>query len=62
MNKTSTPKIMNLGINSEDLFHYASGEAQDEPRQHVVDNLLRFSKSLEVKSSKLVGKIENVTN
>jgi hypothetical protein len=62
MNKTSTPKIMNLGINSEDLLHYASGEQQEEPRQHVVDTLLRFSRSLEVKSSKLVGKIENVSN
>ncbi|CAN5739480.1 hypothetical protein BH11BAC7_BH11BAC7_09990 [soil metagenome] len=62
MNKTSTPEIMNLGINSEDLLHYASGETQDEPRQHVVESLLRFSRSLEVKTSKLVGKIESVTN
>jgi predicted class III extradiol MEMO1 family dioxygenase len=62
MNKTSTLKIMNLGINSEDLLHYANGEQQEEPRQHVIDNLLRFSKSLEVKNSSMVGKIENVTN
>jgi hypothetical protein len=53
---------MNLGINSEDLLHFANGEKQDEPRQHVIDNLLRFSRSLEVKNSSLVGKIESVTN
>ena len=62
MNKTSTLKIMNLGINSEDLLHYANGEQLEEPRQHVIDSLLRFSKSLEVKTSKMVGKIESVTN
>jgi hypothetical protein len=53
---------MNLGINSEDLLHFANGEEQEEPRQHVIDSLLRFSRSLEVKPSKLVGKIESVTN
>jgi hypothetical protein len=62
MNKTSTLKIMDLRINSEDLLHFANGEQQEEPRQHVIDNLLRFSRSLEVKPSKMVGKIENVTN
>ena len=62
MNKTSTPKIMNLGINSEDLLHFASGEQQEEPGQYVIDILLRFSRSLEVKTSKMVGRIENVTN
>jgi hypothetical protein len=62
MNKTSTLKIMNLGINSEDLLHFANGEQQEEPRQHVIDSLLRFSRSLEIKPSKMVGKIESVTN
>lgn len=62
MNKTSTLKSINLSVNSEDLLHYASGEQQDEPRQHIVDSLLRFSRSLEVKTSKLVGEIESVTN
>jgi hypothetical protein len=62
MNKTSTPKIMNLGINSEDLLHYANGEQQEEPGQHVIDSLLRYSRSLEVKPSKMVGFIESVTN
>lgn len=62
MNKTSTLKIMNLGINSEELLHFANGEKQEEPRQHVIDSLLRFSRSLEVKPSKMVGKIESVSN
>ena len=62
MTKTSTLKSMNLGINSEDLLHFANGEQQEEPRQHVIDSLLRFSRSLEIKPSKMVGKIESVTN
>jgi hypothetical protein len=62
MNKTSTLKIMDLRINSEDLLHFANGEQQEEPGQHVIDNLLRFSRSLEVKPSKMVGTIESVTN
>ncbi|CAN5428107.1 hypothetical protein BH11BAC1_BH11BAC1_29970 [soil metagenome] len=62
MIKNSTLKIMNLGINSEDLLRYSNGEQLEEPRQHVIDNLLRFSKSLEVKSSEMIGKIETVSN
>jgi hypothetical protein len=62
MNKTTTLKIMNLGIDSEDLLRYSNEEHNEEPRQHVIDSLLRFSRSLEVKTSKMVGKIESVTN
>lgn len=53
---------MNLGIDSEDLFRFSNEEHNEEPRQHIIDNLLRFSRSLEVKSSKMVGKIESVKN
>ncbi|HET6993034.1 MAG TPA: hypothetical protein VFJ43_17000 [Bacteroidia bacterium] len=53
---------MNLRIDSEDLLRYSNEEHNEEPRQHVIDSLLRFSRSLEVKTSKMVGKIEAVTN
>ncbi|MCX6311991.1 MAG: hypothetical protein NT084_10205 [Bacteroidetes bacterium] len=53
---------MNLGIDSEDLFRFSNEEHKEEPRQHIIDSLLRFSRSLEVKSSKMVGKIESVKN
>jgi hypothetical protein len=62
MNKTTTLEMMNLGIDSEDLFRYGNEEYNEEPGQHVIDNLLRFSKSLEVRSSKMIGQIESVTN
>jgi hypothetical protein len=62
MNKTSTLKTMNLRIDSEDLLRYSTEEHSEEPRQHVIDTLLRFSRSLEIKTSKMVGKIESVTN
>ncbi|CAN5185305.1 hypothetical protein BH09BAC5_BH09BAC5_22340 [soil metagenome] len=62
MIKNSTLEIMNLGLNSEDLLHFANGEQMEEPRQHIIDNLLRFSKSLEVKNSSMVGKIETISN
>jgi hypothetical protein len=53
---------MNLRIDSEDLLRYSTEEHSEEPRQHVIDTLLRFSRSLEIKTSKMVGKIESVTN
>ncbi len=62
MNKTSTLNMMNLGIDSEDLFRYGNEEYNEEPSQNVIDNLLRFSRSLEIRPSKMVGQIESVTN
>lgn len=62
MNKTFTLNIMNLGIDSEELFRFSNEEHNEEPRQHIIDNLLRFSRSLEVRPSKMVGQIESVTN
>ena len=54
--------MMNLGIDSEDLFRYGNEEYNEEPSQNVIDNLLRFSRSLEIRPSKMVGQIESVTN
>ncbi len=62
MNKTTTLKIMNLGIDSEDLLRFSNEEHNEEPRQHIIDNLLRFSRSLEIRPSKMVGQIESVKN
>lgn len=62
MAKTSTLNVMNFSINNEDLFRFAEEDFSDEPGQHVVDSLLRFSRSLEVRPSILVGQIETVKN
>ncbi|MBI3510086.1 MAG: hypothetical protein HY064_05445 [Bacteroidetes bacterium] len=67
MIKTTTTEIMNLGIDSEDLLRYANEDPStssgpQEPRQHVIDALLRFSRSLEIKRSATIGTIEHVTN
>ena len=62
MNKTTTLDMMNLGIDSEDLFRYGNEEYNEEPGQNVIDSLLRFSRSLEIRPSKMIGQIEAVTN
>jgi hypothetical protein len=62
MIKTSTPDVLNFSMNSEDLLRFAEEEFQEEPRQHVIDTLLRFSRSLEIRSSASVGPIETVAN
>jgi hypothetical protein len=67
MIKTTTTEIMSLNIESEDLLRYSNedpstGSGPLEPRQHVIDALLRFSRSLEIKKSAMVGEIESITN
>lgn len=62
MAKTSTLDVMNFSINSEDFFRFADDEFSEEPGQHVIDSLLRFSRSLEVRPSSFVGQIESVKN
>ena len=62
MAKTSTLDIMNLSIDSEDLFRFAEEEFSAEPRQHVIDTLLRYSRSLEIRPSSLAGQVEIVSN
>lgn len=62
MAKTSTLDIMNFSIDSNDLFRFAEENFSEEPGQHVIDSLLRYSRSLEIRPSSLVGTIENVNN
>ncbi len=53
---------MSLGIDSEDLLRYAAEEHNEEPRRHVIDSLLRYSRSFEIRPSSMIGSIESVTN
>jgi hypothetical protein len=62
MIKTTTPETLNFSISNEDLLRFAEEKFPEEPGQHVIDSLLRYSRSLEIKPSKLVGMIESVTN
>ncbi|MSP69053.1 MAG: hypothetical protein EXR20_02145 [Bacteroidetes bacterium] len=62
MIKTTTLKSINLEIDSEELLCFSNEEHNEEPRQHVIDNLLRFSRALKITPSKLVGTIESVMN
>ena len=62
MAKTSTLDVMNFSINNEDLFRFAEEEFSEEPGQHVIDSLLRFSRSLEIRPSAFVGQIESLKN
>ena len=59
MNKTSTPskKIETPSVESSSEY---SQEEKFEPRPHVIQNILNYSKSLQVKESKSVGQIDIV--
>lgn len=61
MNKTSTPS-KNIKSNSADVTADLREEAMFEPRPHVIQNILNYSKSLSVQKSKNVGDIEIVRN
>ena len=58
MNKTSTPKKINTSSENTTAEH--GQDEMFEPRAHVIQNILNYSKSLEVKDSKSVGKIDIV--
>jgi hypothetical protein len=62
MDETSTPELMDFSINSDELFQFAEQNLSAEPRQHVIDSILRFSRSLEIRPSSMIGKFESVTN
>jgi hypothetical protein len=62
MNKTSTSDVFEISMNSEDLFRFAEENFSDEPGQHVIDSLLRYSRSLEIRPSQLIGQIESIKN
>jgi hypothetical protein len=57
MNKTSTPS--KKAKNSSASIEHTE-ETMFEPRPHVIQNILNYSKSLTVKDSKSVGKIDIV--
>lgn len=59
MNKTSTPSKKS---SSADVTADMNEEAMFEPRAHVIQNILNYSRSLSVKKSKSVGHIEIVRN
>lgn len=54
MSKTSTSFILNPTTKP--------GKSLEEPRRHVIDNLLNFSKSLDVKRGRDGKKIECFNN
>lgn len=54
MSKTSTSLILNPTT--------TQAQAHQEPRRHVIDSLLNFSKSLEVKKSRTGKKFECINN
>lgn len=59
MDKTSTPS-KKVNTSSVDPTAHLSQEEMFEPRAHVIQNILNYSKSLTVKESKSVGKIDIV--
>ena len=62
MQNTTTKKIVESGIDNKNDVRFSEEKFNEEPRQHVIDALLRYSKSLEVRPSVLVGVIEEVKN
>ena len=62
MVKTFTLENLMLQVESEDLFKMATNDSDSEPRQQVIDVLLRYSRSLEVNKSSYLGNIEQINN
>lgn len=49
-------------MDQAELLRYAEDNASEEPGDHVIEALLRFSKSLEVRNSEVTGKTEFIYN
>lgn len=62
MAKTSTLPHSELSVRPDELMSYAEEDFRYEPSQGVVDSILRYSQSLEVRKSKMVGVVETVAN
>lgn len=62
MAKTFTLSHSDLSVQADELMNYAQEEYQFEPSQGVVDSILRYSQSLEVRKSTYMGLIETVSN
>lgn len=62
MAKTFTRSNSDLSVKPEELMNYAEEDFRYEPSKGVVDSILRYSQSLEVRKSKFVGTVETVAN
>ncbi|MCK6640380.1 MAG: hypothetical protein RL007_2625 [Bacteroidota bacterium] len=62
MAKTSTRLHPELNVKPEELISYVQEDYKFEAPKSIIDSILRYSKSLEVRKSKIVGTIETVSN
>lgn len=62
MPKTFTLSRTELSVKPEELMSFVEGDFKFEPSQSVVDTILRYSQSLEIRKSSYVGFIESVCN
>lgn len=62
MAKTSTRLHPELNVKPEELISYVQEDYKFEAPKSIIDSILRYSKSLEVRKSKIVGTIESVSN
>ena len=62
MAKTSTRLHPELNVKPEELISYVQEDYKFEAPKSIIDSILRYSKSLEVRKSKIVGNIETVSN
>ena len=62
MAKTFTLSKSDFSVQADELMSYAGEEFKHEPSQGVIDAILRYSQSLEIRKSKFVGLVETVSN
>jgi hypothetical protein len=62
MAKTSTRLHPELNVKPEELISYVQEDYKFEASQSIIDSILRYSQSLDVRKSKMVGIIETVSN
>jgi hypothetical protein len=62
MDKTSTRLHPELNVKPEELISYVQEDYKFEASQSIIDSILRYSQSLDVRKSKMVGIIETVSN
>ena len=62
MAKTFTQVNSDLSVKADELMSYAEEDFKYEASQGVIDRILRYSQSLEIRKSKVVGTVETVTN
>ncbi len=62
MAKTFTLSHSDLSVKPEELMNFVEEEFRFDVSQGVVDSILRYSQSLEVRKSTYMGLIETVSN